>query len=100
METSAALFELASVTLACRDQDTLLKTVAARVGAAARARAVLPDVDRRLSECKLPLTLCVAIDFQLGRIGFVELEQAGLSARLGIGLRFQRRILDLAQDDG
>src|SRR5579862_6896198 len=41
MEASAALFELASVSLACRDQDTLLKTVAARVGAADSARAVL-----------------------------------------------------------
>jgi RND family efflux transporter MFP subunit len=41
METSAALFELASVSLACRDQDTLLKTVAARVGATVGARAVL-----------------------------------------------------------
>ncbi len=41
MESSAALFELASVSLACRDQDTLLKTVAARVGAAVGARAVL-----------------------------------------------------------
>ena len=41
MEASAALFELASVSLACRDQDTLLKTVAARVGSAAGARAVL-----------------------------------------------------------
>jgi RND family efflux transporter MFP subunit len=41
METSAALFELASVSLACRDQDTLLKTVAARVAAAVGARAVL-----------------------------------------------------------
>jgi RND family efflux transporter MFP subunit len=41
MEASAALFELASVSLACRDQDTLLKTVAARVGAAVSARTVL-----------------------------------------------------------
>jgi RND family efflux transporter MFP subunit len=41
MEASAALFELASVSLACRDQDTLLKTVAARVGAVAGARTVL-----------------------------------------------------------
>ena len=41
MEASAALFELASVSLACRDQDTLLKTVAARVGSAVGARAVL-----------------------------------------------------------
>jgi RND family efflux transporter MFP subunit len=41
METSAALFELASVSLACRDQDTLLKTFAARAGAILGARAVL-----------------------------------------------------------
>jgi RND family efflux transporter MFP subunit len=41
METTAALFELASVSLACRDQDTLLKTFAARVGATLGARAVL-----------------------------------------------------------
>ena len=41
MEASAALLELASVSLACRDQDTLLKTVAARVGALVGARTVL-----------------------------------------------------------
>ncbi len=41
METSSALFELACVSLACRDQDTLLKTFAARVGAALEARGVL-----------------------------------------------------------
>ena len=41
MEPTAALFELASVSLACRDQDTLLKTFVARVGAALGARAVL-----------------------------------------------------------
>jgi RND family efflux transporter MFP subunit len=41
METTSALFELASVSLACRDQDTLLKTFAARVGAMLGARAVL-----------------------------------------------------------
>jgi RND family efflux transporter MFP subunit len=40
MESSSALYELASVSLACRDQDTLLKTFAARVGAALGARAV------------------------------------------------------------
>jgi RND family efflux transporter MFP subunit len=40
METSSALYELASVSLACRDQDTLLKTFAARVGATLAARAV------------------------------------------------------------
>ena len=41
METSAALFELASVSLACRDQDTLLKTFAARVGSFVGAKALL-----------------------------------------------------------
>ena len=41
METTSALFELASVSLACRDQDTLLKTFAARVGATLGSRAVL-----------------------------------------------------------
>jgi RND family efflux transporter MFP subunit len=40
MESVSALYELASVSLACRDQDTLLKTFAARVGAALGARAV------------------------------------------------------------
>jgi RND family efflux transporter MFP subunit len=40
MESSSALYELASVSLACRDQDTLLKTFAARVGATLGARAV------------------------------------------------------------
>ena len=40
METFSALFELASVSLACRDQDTLLKTFAARVGTTLGARAV------------------------------------------------------------
>lgn len=40
METTSALFELASVSLACRDQDTLLKTFAARVGTTLGARAV------------------------------------------------------------
>lgn len=41
MEASAALFELASVSLACRDQDTLLKTFATRVGSSLGARGVL-----------------------------------------------------------
>lgn len=40
METSSALFELAAVSLACRDQETLLKTLAARTGAALKAREV------------------------------------------------------------
>src|ERR1700733_9418670 len=40
MEASSALYDLASVSLACRDQDTLLKAFAARVGATLGARAV------------------------------------------------------------
>jgi RND family efflux transporter MFP subunit len=40
VEVSAALFDLASVSLACRDQDTLVKTFVARVGAATGAQAV------------------------------------------------------------
>jgi RND family efflux transporter MFP subunit len=40
METSSTLYELTSVFLACRDADTLLKTFAARAGAAIGARAV------------------------------------------------------------
>lgn len=41
MELSAALLELAGVSLACRDQDTLLKNFAARVGSTVGARGVL-----------------------------------------------------------
>jgi RND family efflux transporter MFP subunit len=41
MESSSALYELACVSLACRDQDTLLKTFAARVGAVLGARGVM-----------------------------------------------------------
>jgi len=41
VQTSAALFELASLSLACRDSDTLLKTLAARIGSALGAKAVL-----------------------------------------------------------
>lgn len=41
MESSSALYELACVSLACRDQDTLLKTFAARLGATLGARSVL-----------------------------------------------------------
>lgn len=41
MESSSALYELACVSLACRDEDTLLKTFAARVGAVLGARGVL-----------------------------------------------------------
>src|ERR1700740_3575818 len=40
METTSALFELATVSLACRDSDTLLKSFSARVGAELGARAV------------------------------------------------------------
>lgn len=50
MEATAALFELASVSLACRDQDTLLKTFAARVGAALGGRAVLVWIAEPLQE--------------------------------------------------
>ena len=41
MESSSALYELACVSLACRDEDTLLKTFAARIGAVLGARGVL-----------------------------------------------------------
>src|SRR4029077_19416541 len=41
METTSALFDLASVSLACRDQATLLKTFAARVCPTLGARGVL-----------------------------------------------------------
>src|ERR1700719_1236641 len=50
METSSALFELASVSLACRDQDTLLKTFAARVGTTLGARAVLVWIANQTGE--------------------------------------------------
>lgn len=54
METSSALFELAAVSLACRDQDTLLKTLAARAAAAVDARAVLVwMVDSEAEETQL-----------------------------------------------
>jgi GAF domain-containing protein len=41
METTSALFDLATVSLACRDRDTFLKMFSARTGAALGARAVL-----------------------------------------------------------
>src|SRR5208282_4282007 len=59
METTSALFELASVSLACRDQDTLLKTFAARVGATLGARAVLvwmPDAEGEGLVCRMRWT--------------------------------------------
>jgi hypothetical protein len=59
METSSALFELASVSLACRDKDTLLKTFAARVGTTLGARAVLvwtPDGASEGLVCKMRWT--------------------------------------------
>ena len=58
METSSALFELAAVSLACRDQDTLLKTLAARAGAALSARAVLVWMTK--SETEEPQLACRA----------------------------------------
>ncbi len=55
METSSALFELASVSLACRDQDTLLKTFAARIGSTLGAIAgffggIIDGIVMRLSD--------------------------------------------------
>jgi GAF domain-containing protein len=50
MEASSALYELASVSLACRDQDTLLKAFAARVGAALGARAVFVWTNAALTD--------------------------------------------------
>ena len=41
MEPSSALLELAGVSLACRDRETLLKTFAARLGSELQARVVL-----------------------------------------------------------
>lgn len=41
MEITSALFELATVSFACRDRDTFLKTFSARAGAALGARTVL-----------------------------------------------------------
>jgi RND family efflux transporter MFP subunit len=59
MGTSSALFELACVSLACRDQDTLLKTFAARAGAALGATGVqiwLSDVDGESLTCRMRWT--------------------------------------------
>lgn len=58
METTSALFELATVSLACRDRDTLLKTFGARVGAELGARAVLiwlvkPDAGETRLVCRV-----------------------------------------------
>jgi RND family efflux transporter MFP subunit len=55
MEPSSPLFELASVSLACRDRETLLKTFAARAGGILGARAVLVwlyDVRSEGLECR------------------------------------------------
>ncbi len=41
MEAASALFELATVSLACRDRDTFLKNFSARIGAELGAKAVL-----------------------------------------------------------
>jgi GAF domain-containing protein len=58
MDTTSALFELASVSLACRDRDTLLKTISARVGAELGARAVFvwianPGTEERELACRV-----------------------------------------------
>jgi len=50
MDTSAAHFELASISLACRDRDTLLRTFAARLGTMLAARGVLLWLDSTKAE--------------------------------------------------
>lgn len=56
MQTASALFELATVSLACRDRDAFLKNFSARVGAELGARAVLvwtsvPEAEERQLTC-------------------------------------------------
>jgi GAF domain-containing protein/biotin carboxyl carrier protein len=58
METASALFELATVSLACRDRDTFLKNFSARIGAALGAKAILvwtaePNEEERGFVCRL-----------------------------------------------
>ena len=59
MESSSGLFELASVSLACRDRDTLLKTFASRAGGILGAHAVLVwlyDPESEGLECRVRWT--------------------------------------------
>lgn len=58
MQTTSALFELATVSLACRDRDTFLKNFSARIGAELGARAVLvwtcnPEADEPELACRM-----------------------------------------------
>jgi len=89
METSSALFELASVSLACRDKDTLLKTFAARVGTTLGARAVLVWTPGGASEglvCKMrwtePGERLHPSDVAVGSGTLLELYQTAATRRL------------------
>jgi RND family efflux transporter MFP subunit len=58
MQTTSALFELATVSLACRDRDTFLKNFSARVGSELGAKAVLvwtfnPEADEPELACRI-----------------------------------------------
>lgn len=58
MEAASALFDLATVSLACRDRDTFLKNFSARIGAALSAKAVLvwttnPEADEPELLCRM-----------------------------------------------
>src|SRR5271155_288928 len=90
MEPTAALFELASVSLACRDQDTLLKTFVARVGAALSARTVLVwllDADAESLVCQVrwsePGERLNPINERVSEGLLVEIFESGEARRLG-----------------
>jgi RND family efflux transporter MFP subunit len=91
METTSALFELASVSLACRDQDTLLKTFAARVGATLGARAVLVWVFDRAAEglvCRMrwtePGERLNPVEDAVTEGPLIVVHESGVSSRLTI----------------
>jgi GAF domain-containing protein len=59
METTSTLFELATVSLACRDRDTFLKSFSAQVGAALGAKAVLVwTANAEAEETELVCRIC------------------------------------------
>ncbi|MGH9734162.1 MAG: efflux RND transporter periplasmic adaptor subunit [Candidatus Acidiferrales bacterium] len=64
MHTASALFELATVSLACRDRDAFLKNFSARVGTELSARAVL--VWTPLGDAEEPQLTCSFCWTQLG----------------------------------
>jgi RND family efflux transporter MFP subunit len=72
MQTTSALFELATVSLACRDRDTFLKSFCARVGADLSAKAVL--VWTFDAEVQVPRLLCRICWSQPGE-SFAPIEQ-------------------------